>query len=109
MAGFKQGLFWGAVFGGIAGLMNAPQKGSETRAELKAYVKQTQEDVTDLKSKVNHLQSLVEILKTDGLKNTLEFTKDIQSQIREFTENNQPRFKRIQQRIEQLQKDIASK
>lgn len=103
MAGFKSGLFWGALFGGIAGLMNAPRSGRETREEIKTFIDTTREDVDDVRYKVDNLSVSIQRLAGEGLDSIKEATEDIQTSLKHFEEENQPRINRIQDRSQQLQ------
>lgn len=103
---FWSGLFWGAVIGGAIGLLNAPRKGSETRTQLKEFKEQTQSDVTDLKIKVDHLNTVVDQVKNDGVQTTQALVEELQGDIKHFMENNQPRINRIQRRIETLKDNL---
>lgn len=103
---FKSGLFWGVVLGGAIGLLNAPRKGSETRAQLKEYVEQTKADATDLKFKVDHLNTVVDQVKNEGVQSTQDLVSELQGDFKRFMENNQPRINRIQRRIETLKQNL---
>lgn len=106
MAGFGSGLFWGAVFGGIAGLMNAPASGRETRQNLKDFVDQTTEDVNDVRFKVDNLKMAIERLTKEGLSSAQTASEDIQLSLKHFQEETQPRMRRIKDRAERLQQSI---
>ncbi|MBR7928139.1 YtxH domain-containing protein [Aerococcaceae bacterium zg-ZUI334] len=106
MSGFKSGLFWGAVFGGVAGLMHAPQKGSQTRKELSEFVAQVKEDATDLKFKSDHLQVLTNRIVNIEMKQTLEIVDEVSRQAKQFLESNQPRINRIQKKLARLQENL---
>ncbi|MBG9987686.1 YtxH domain-containing protein [Aerococcaceae bacterium DSM 111176] len=106
MAGFGSGLFWGAVFGGLAGLMNAPRKGKETRELVKLKIDQTTEDVNDLRFKIDNLSTAVSRLTNEGLGAVNEASKDIQTALRQFEEESSPRVKRVGEHVDVLQKDL---
>ncbi len=106
MSKFGSGLFWGAVFGGLAGLMNAPRKGKETRAILKEKIDQTTDDVNDLRFKVDNLSTAVKRLTDEGIQSVNEASQDIQTALREFNEESSPRIKRVNNHVETLQEDI---
>lgn len=103
MKTFKSGLFWGVVIGGAIGLLKAPRKGSETRQLVKEYIEQTQADVTDLKFKVDHLNTVVGQVSNEGVKSTQALVQELQTDLKHFMESNQPRINRIQRRLETLQ------
>lgn len=105
MVKFKTGLVWGALAGSLWGLLKAPQSGKATRYALKEYINQTQSDVRDLQFKLDHLQNLVQRLQDEGLVLAEEFSQETQVKIRHFIEENQPRIKRINRRLELVKKD----
>lgn len=106
MAGFKSGLFWGAVFGGLAGLMNAPQSGRETREDLKNFIDNTTEDVNDVRYKVDNLRMAIQRLSQEGMGSVQQATEEIQTSLRHFEEETKPRINRIQDRVDTLTQNI---
>lgn len=106
MSGFRSGLFWGAVFGGIAGLMNAPRSGKETRYEIKEFIDTTTDDINDVRYKVDNLKLAVQRLATEGVGSVKEASQEIETSLRHFQEENQPRVNRVQKRLEALQDNI---
>lgn len=106
MAGFKSGLFWGAVFGGLAGLMNAPKAGKETREDLKDFVDTTTDDVNDMRYKVDNLRVAVQKLTQEGIASVQTASEDIQTSLKHFEEETTPRVNRIQSRVTQLNETI---
>lgn len=106
MAGFKSGLFWGAVFGGLAGLMNAPKSGRETREDLKNFIDNTTDDVNDVRYKVDNLRVAVQRLSQEGLGSVQQATEEIQTSLKHFEEETTPRIKRIQDKAETLTRNI---
>lgn len=106
MRKFTQGILWGALFGGIAGLMNAPRRGKETRSLVKNYLQQATEDVDDVRYKLDNLSHAVLRLKNEGLQSLQEATTDIQDSVQKFSNENQPRINRIQEKMAQLNASI---
>lgn len=106
MAGFKSGIFWGAVFGGLAGLLNAPKSGKETREDIKVFIDTTTEDVNDLRYKVDNLKVAVQRLSDEGLSSARIASEEIQESIKHFEEETKPRFRRIQDSIDELEKNM---
>lgn len=106
MAGFKSGLFWGAFFGGLAGLMNAPKSGKETREDLKHFIDTTTDDVNDVRYKVDNLRMSVQKLTQEGMDSVKTATDGIQTSLQHFEEETSPRINRIQRHIEDLSEDI---
>lgn len=103
---FRSGIFWGAVFGTIAGLMNAPRSGRETRQILKEKIDDTSRDVDDLRFKVNNLLTSVERLAGEGLSGAQETVTSVQRSIRHFQEESQPHIRRVKESVEVLQEDV---
>ena len=106
MKSFFSGLFWGAVFGGLAGLMNAPKSGQETREEIKLYLDQTTADINDVRFKVDNLSQAIQRLSGEGLDSLKSAKEDIEISIQQFTDQNMPKVDRIKQNAEQLQVEI---
>lgn len=106
MASFKSGLFWGAFFGGLAGLMNAPKSGKETREDLKHYIEITTDDVNDVRYKVDNLRVSVQKLTQEGMESVKNATDGIQTSLQHFEEETSPRINRIQQHIEYLTENL---
>lgn len=106
MAGFKSGLFWGALFGGLAGLMNAPKSGRETREDLKHFIDSTTDDVNDVRYKVDNLRVSVEKLTQEGMDSIKTASEGIQTSLKHFEEETSPRINRIQRQIESLTDNI---
>lgn len=107
MANFKSGLLIGALIGAGVALLNAPKSGEETRKDLKLYIDQTQNDVTDVRFKLDNLKVAVDRLSKDGIPQAQTAVKDLQSTIQKFTEDTQPRVNRIQNKVTTLQNDIT--
>lgn len=108
MAKFKSGLLWGAFFGGLAGLMNAPRPGVETRELLKDYIDQTTDDVNDVRFKVDNLKVAIQRLTDEGISGTKEVVEELQTTLKHFEEESQPRVRRIQDRTDTLTKNVES-
>lgn len=103
MAGFLKGLFWGAVFGGVAGLMNAPRSGKETRQQWKDYLDQTTDDLKDIRYKVDNLSQAVKRLAGEGMQSLQSAADDIQVTLKQFNDETQPRINRVRRDVENLQ------
>lgn len=106
MAGFGSGLFWGAVFGGIAGLMNAPRKGSQTRQLWATRISQLTDDVNDFRYKVDNLSMAVQRLADEGVSSVNDAIDSVQEAVQHFQEEAGPRIKRVQRRVTELQETI---
>lgn len=108
MASFKSGLLWGAFFGGLAGLMNAPRPGAETREQLKEFIDQTTDDVNDVRFKVDNLKVAVQRLANEGINGTKEVVEELQTALKHFEEETKPRLRRIQDKTETLIENVES-
>lgn len=108
MAKFKSGLLWGAFFGGLAGLMNAPRPGVETREILKEKIDQTTDDVNDVRFKVDNLKIAVQRLADEGIRGTKEVVDELQTTLKHFEVETQPRVRRIQAKTDTLTKNIEA-
>lgn len=106
MAGFRSGLLWGALFGGLAGLMNAPRSGKETRENIKTFIDQTTDDVNDVRYKVDNLKVAIERLTNEGIKSATTAVEELQVSAQHFQEEAQPRIRRVQEKAEILQSNI---
>ncbi|EFR30832.1 YtxH domain-containing protein [Eremococcus coleocola] len=106
MSSFKQGLFWGAIFGGIAGLMNAKQEGHKTRQELAGYINQASQDIDDIRFKFENLNLAIQRLTHEGQKVVEETSQELQTTLKHFQEENQPRLRRVQDKVETLTQNI---
>ena len=108
MKNFGQGLFWGIVLGGLAGLMNAPRPGYETRRGLKEYLTLIEEDANDMRYKVDNVRTSFKRLTQEGANAAKEMSQDLNIAIQRFNDEAQPRIKRIDERVSQLQNTIES-
>lgn len=97
MSNFKSGLFWGAVFGGLAGLMNAPRSGKETRHKFKNLIDQTTDDVNDVRFKVDNLKVAIQRLQEESVRSSKIISEELQTTLRHFNEETQPRLRRVQE------------
>lgn len=102
MSNFKSGLFWGAFFGGLAGLMNAPQSGKETRIKLKNFIDQTTDDVNDVRFKVDNLKVAIQRLQNESVKSSKIISEELQTTLQHFNEETQPRLRRVQESADKL-------
>lgn len=102
MANFKSGLFWGAVFGGLAGLMNAPHSGKVTRIKFKNFIDQTTDDVNDVRFKVDNLKVAIQRLQNESVKSSKIISEELQTTLQHFNEETQPRLRRVQESADKL-------
>lgn len=102
MAKFRKGFVFGALLGGVYTLLTAKQSGAATRQQLKNYVQQTKENVTDVNEKFANLQESLHRLANDGKAAFEEAQAEIQTNLRHFQEENKPRLRRIGDKLNQL-------
>ncbi len=55
--GFLNGLFFGAIVGGIAALLFAPRKGSETREMLNDKISKLKEEIERKKKELEEMEA----------------------------------------------------
>lgn len=103
---FCSGLFWGAVFGALAGYMNAPQNGKKTREDIKRIIDTTTEDIDDIRYKYDNLLVALHRLAKEGIEGTKDTIDDLQLSFEHFEEEASPRIKRIQKSVDQLTDSI---
>lgn len=108
MKNFGQGLFWGVVLGGLAGLMNAPRPGYETRRGLKQYLTMIEEDADDMRYKVDNVRTSFKRLTQEGMDAVEDMSQDLNIAIQRFNDEAEPRIKRIDERVNQLQDTIEN-
>lgn len=106
MLNFKNGLFAGIIVGGLYGLIKAPYKGKDTRQYLKNYLDQTTHDVNDVKLKAENLSQAIKRLSNEGLHSVKEASEEIMTSVNHFTEETQPRIRRVNEKLNDLNKDI---
>ena len=97
---FLKGLFIGSIVGGITALLTTPRSGKENRDILLSYVDDTTVLVDDVSTSVNALKDAIQTLTTEGLELVNEFSEDMTDTVEEFTMQNQPRLRRIEEKAQ---------
>lgn len=105
---FGGGLLTGLFLGGLAGLMNAPHNGKKTRENLKFFIDSTTEDVNDVRYKVSNLSSAVQQLMDEGMYSLNTAKESIEVSVRHFNEENSPRIRRVEEKVETLTTDLET-
>lgn len=108
MSNFKSGLFWGVFFGGLAGLMNAPRSGKETRLKLKNVIDQTTDDVNDVRFKVDNLKVAIQRLQKESVRSSKIISEELQTTLQHFNEETQPRIRRVQESANTLAENLEN-
>ena len=85
---FGGGLLTGLFLGGLAGLMNAPHNGKKTRENLKFFIDSTTED--------------------EGMYSLNTAKESIEVSVRHFNEENSPRIRRVEEKVETLTTDLET-
>ncbi len=106
VSNFRSGLFWGAFFGGLAGLMNAPRSGKETREKIKNIIDQTTDDVNDVRFKVDNLKIAIQRLQNESIRSSKIISEELQTTLQHFNEETQPRLRRVQDSASTLAKNL---
>lgn len=106
MGKFSSGLFWGAVFGGLAGLMNAPAPGRVTRKKIKGWIDTTTDDVNDVRYKLDNLALSIHRLANEGLASVNQSSHEIQASLSRFQDEVEPRIRRVKGHMEILSQDL---
>lgn len=105
---FGGGILTGLLLGGLAGLMNAPHSGKITRENIKQYIDQTTEDVNDVRYKVDNLSSAIQHLMNEGMDSVNTAKESIEVSLRHFNEENSPRIRRVEEKVEILTDDLET-
>lgn len=103
---FFKGLLFGSLVGGVATLLTTPRSGKDNRDVLLSYVDDTTVLVDDVSSSLTNLKGAIHNLTTEGTALANEFSKDISDTVEEFTMQNEPRLRRIEEKSEKLKNDL---
>ena len=104
--GLKSGMLFGAIVGGVYGLIKTPRKGTENREAVKNYLDDTTVLVQDVTDKVKDLKGAISQLTNEGKSLATEFTKDMNETVQEFSNEAEPRIRRIQEQANKLNEDV---
>ena len=100
------GLLFGCLIGGVAGLLRTPQTGKQNREKLKQYIEGTTEHVEDVSNKVSDLKDAVTELSNQSKQFSSTFMKEMNETVQSFTYEAEPRIRRMQDQTKKLQTDI---
>lgn len=93
------GFLFGSTVAGLMTLLTTDKDGKERRDDLKKSV----ETVSHIKQATQHISDLQSV----HLPQLKETVTDVKTTIDQFKVENQPRFRRIRERLTQLQTDLA--
>lgn len=100
--GFLRGVIVGGLLGTVGAILNAPMKGREFRQSATTYVKTIQQDAKTVGTNVNRFKESVTYLKESGLPVVNDVVEEVKETLRHFQEETSPHFKRLEDRIAQL-------
>lgn len=106
MKDFTQGLLFGAVVGGLVTLLNTPRSGQENRIRLQAYMQDNTESMDELNADLSRLKDSINRLATEGLGVVNTATQEITASVEDFAAKNQPRIRRVTDRLTELTETI---
>lgn len=103
---FLKGLIVGSLVGGVTALLTTPRSGKENRDIILSYIDDTTVLVDDVSTSVQALKDAVQTLTTEGLGLVTEFSEEMADTVEEFTMQNQPRIRRIEEKAQKLTTDL---
>lgn len=106
MRSFMEGIVFGAVVGGLLGLLNTPRSGKENREKAKAYLEDNTLAVEDLNESVQGLRKAIQSLTNEGLASVTTVSEEVTKSIESFTQQAQPRINRINDKLAVLTEDM---
>lgn len=104
--GLASGLVFGAVAGGVYGLLKTPRTGEENREAMKSYLDDTTVLVQDVTDRVKDLKGAISELTNEGKTLATDFAKDMNETVQEFSYEVEPRMRRIQDQANKLNSDV---
>ncbi|MGX7419172.1 YtxH domain-containing protein [Carnobacterium gallinarum] len=104
---FFKGLLFGSLVGGAITLLTTPRSGKENRDILLSYVDDTTVLVDDVSTSLTSLKGAIQNLTVEGTALATEFSEDISATIEEFTMQNEPRLRRIEEKTDKLVTDLG--
>lgn len=108
MKDFSQGLMFGAVVGGLMALLNTPHSGMENRKKLKAYIEVNTESFEELSNDLNQLRGALMRLADEGMGVVNTASQEITASVQDFTEKNEPRFRRVAEQVTDLVETVEN-
>lgn len=109
MSKFFKGFLCGSTIASLATLLLVKASGKENRQKITNYFQHMTHNATQLHSAVQTLNHLKENVTSQAVPQLRQTVKDVQTTIRHFNEENQPRIKRIQRHIQTLKTHLNSK
>lgn len=104
--GLASGLVFGAIAGGVYGLLKTPRTGEENRESMKNYLDDTTVLVQDVTDRVKDLKGAISELTNEGKNLATDFAKDMNETVQEFSYEVEPRMRRIQEQANKLNSDV---
>lgn len=98
-----KGFLFGSILGGVSSLFLAKSSGKDTRDTLKQSLHETVEPSKSVISSINTLTSAAHTVQ-ENLPLLQQTASELQERFRHFSEDTQPRIKRIKQQLETIQK-----
>ena len=106
MKDFTEGLVFGAIVGGLVTLLNTPRSGQENRLRLQAYMQDNAQSMDELNEDLGRLKESLNRLTTEGLGVVNTATQEITASVEDFTAKNQPRIRRVTDRLTDLTETV---
>ncbi|MGX7388245.1 YtxH domain-containing protein [Carnobacterium divergens] len=103
---FFKGLLFGSIIGGVSTLLTNPRSGKENRDLALSYIDDTTLLVEDVSNSIHSLKGAITELSTEGLSLLNEFTEEMTDSVEEFTIQNEPRMRRIEEKATKLTADL---
>jgi gas vesicle protein len=106
MSKFTKGLLFGALAGGIGGLLFAPKSGKATRQQFLDEVEEWTDLKGDFSAKLDRFKESAEILRETADLYVEPFIEGINQDIQNFNFQAEPRMNQIQEQIEKIQSEL---
>ncbi|NEW63090.1 hypothetical protein GMA11_06740 [Granulicatella sp. zg-ZJ] len=103
----KAALWVGSLAGAYV-LLTPKQKREEQLEHAKIAIDNIKQSSKSLMSSVGDVKEQVAYLKDDAAPFLQETIQDVQRRVKQFTQENQPRFRRIQEKLQTLQEDLKN-
>ncbi|MBF0780861.1 MULTISPECIES: YtxH domain-containing protein [unclassified Granulicatella] len=108
MSKFFKGFLFGGSITSIVTLLLVKSSGKENRQKVSHYLQNIQQNATQLNMALSTLNQAKREITSQVIPQLNQSLKDIQTTLRHFKEDNQPRLKRIQDKVNTLQSHIKS-
>ena len=103
---FIKGLAFGAVVGGVAGLLLAPRSGNETRRKLIDEVDEATDLTYDLSDSLKAFQDSLITLKSTAVEVLPTFKEETQKPVASYKFKAEPRLAEITKQVEQINQHL---